>query len=114
MRISDWSSDVCSSDLVVFRAATGIGIAFDTDFLLAVAGEVGRMHFHQATVLIRDSIAIEIEIDRTLLGEGALRIERVHNLPRVSRAVTAASPTCGLVKRHRATDRKSTRLNSSH
>src|SRR3546814_9041887 len=38
MRISDWSSDVCSSDLLEPRAADGLGI-----FLVDLGGHAGRV-----------------------------------------------------------------------
>src|SRR3546814_4741249 len=41
MRISDWSSDVCSSDLDVRRAQRGVPQDFDASALLAEGGEVG-------------------------------------------------------------------------
>src|SRR3546814_21102099 len=34
MRISDWSSDVCSSDLAVERASTGLGMLAEHPVLL--------------------------------------------------------------------------------
>ncbi len=40
---------------VVFRAATCVGVAFDADFLLTMASQVGRVHFDQAAVLVRDN-----------------------------------------------------------
>jgi hypothetical protein len=52
---------------VVFRAATGVGIAFDANLLLRVAREIRGVHFHQAAILLRHGVAVELEIDRALL-----------------------------------------------
>src|SRR3546814_3760900 len=40
MRISDWSSDVCSSDLIVMRRSTDGGLSWD-DQLTVIAGGTG-------------------------------------------------------------------------
>src|SRR3546814_9403514 len=98
MRISDWSSDVCSSDLKVGYAAMGSAIAAATErgdlinrnFLdrrgAEFAGLTTRQNIEAETRLLR------IEAD----GRGAL--------------APIASPLAAA----KAVDRKSTRLNSSH
>src|SRR3546814_4217142 len=107
MRISDWSSDVCSSDLrqVLFhqREAEALGDAA-MDLALHqrrvhraadVVGSGHAQHLHRA----------EVEIDRHL---GDLRGKAVG---RIGAALAVGVELC----RWRVEgDRKSTRLNSSH
>src|SRR3546814_5167407 len=98
MRISDWSSDVCSSDLATgslgfadFRAGAVLqdrldrilgrrlaGIAFGPEDGLAVIFEIG------------DELALLVLLDLEIMGHRVL------------------------LESHRERDRKSTRLNSSH
>src|SRR3546814_3879513 len=102
MRISDWSSDVCSSDL---RAAA----------LLAA----GR-HDVLAAPLVRDGQAVGalVSYDRTGFveadeGEAAVMAA----LAEVAVRAMEKSELLGVIveeRRRLAEDRKSTRLNSSH
>src|SRR3546814_10597934 len=74
MRISDWSSDVCSSDLLAHRV-TRAAVPAQVD----VGGEVGARHFHT----MREQAGIEVTAlcqaagDRGLAGviEDAVRSE---------------------------------------
>src|SRR3546814_16545316 len=45
MRISDWSSDVCSSDLIFYSAAAGVGKP-----VVYVGSKTGRDGIHGATM----------------------------------------------------------------
>src|SRR3546814_5404376 len=104
MRISDWSSDVCSSDLV------------DTQTLENSAGDqVERNAVAEITLRSRQVLALDdygdlpktgrfvlIE-DYDTVGGGVISME---GLPDQRRAVE--------VKSTNVIDRKSTRLNSSH
>src|SRR3546814_3709061 len=90
MRISDWSSDVCSSDLVVVQDAGGC-------FAL-----------HVADAIIEQAVSPAGEPRDTLRFERASAIavpghaQPLFDLAALARAMTMAG------------DRKSTRLNSSH
>src|SRR3546814_3544005 len=86
MRISDWSSDVCSSDL------------FDEP-----EPECALRHRHANPVIFRD-------IDRNGVSAGG-RVDELHDGIAVRR-LDGEEAANGFV--HRPTDRKSTRLNSSH
>src|SRR3546814_5070711 len=111
MRISDWSSDVCSSDLVdgVFfqRLAVllGTGIA---DFLAAAQGVDRGFHprlVGAGTLERAADIALVIEAGqheqfRSNVGVAALLRQLVGHVEQTAEVV--------------AEDRKSTRLNSSH
>src|SRR3546814_19605944 len=76
MRISDWSSDVCSSDLIL-AAAGGIGAALRVDLLFAkrrdrlLRNQCGRIALNRLT-------AGQIgEIGKGLTGIGHLRTHHV-------------------------------------
>src|SRR3546814_2775903 len=99
MRISDWSSDVCSSDLGLVLArglASGAGARDRADRDLAVA------HAHEnfgARAGEREAGQIEM-VEK---GGGVHAAQRAVQLERRQRE-----------RRGEALDRKSTRLNSSH
>src|SRR3546814_1376955 len=101
MRISDWSSDVCSSDLAAFLALQSIGEARILDaenhamFGVDPFGE-GHDHVHQHLVAIGDD---ERAVHAVVPSDG-------WPSSLWAAAASVAGGTC--------TDRKSTRLNSSH
>src|SRR3546814_8077432 len=107
MRISDWSSDVCSADLAAHPGLPGLlGLDHDIreDRVLprglvedgAAEGEVARL----CHALLQDR-------DQRDLGDP------VPYLLELDREVDAEEVT-GLFQRDAVLDRKSTRLNSSH
>src|SRR3546814_9760891 len=100
MRISDWSADVCSSDL---RALVGAG--FHEDFQLRV-GEHDRAHVtaiaNQARRLSKIPLLLQQRRTYRRLGGDQRRQRTGRFLANVMRPVLAIE------------DRKSTRLNSSH
>src|SRR3546814_5829647 len=104
MRISDWSSDVCSSDLAVDRRCA-VSEYFDAlhgrqrDGVEVGAGAGGERR-------LRSAVAVD-QHERTLAAEAAQVGERT-GLGRAARlrAELADGAEVG--------DRKSTRLNSSH
>src|SRR3546814_5476597 len=102
MRISDWSSDVCSSDLTYFNAALARGIP---DGL-----EKGEIYLDRARALVAmdklaearpdiDKALSEVPKDPLAWLLSATLARRMDNLP---------------VAQEHIADRKSTRLNSSH
>src|SRR3546814_7752320 len=97
MRISDWSSDVCSSDLTDRPAgatAKSLASAGRSVATVAILGRVGlqtRNSDPRTTTMTEDKIAL-----RALLEKGS--------------DATFLSEMIGFA----AQDRKSTRLNSSH
>src|SRR3546814_10268796 len=99
MRISGWSSDVCSSDL---RSLGGFKGSFLT--LLAKAGIHGHSLFRTGTAVFMDPRL------RGGDGRGCRRgVLLLLDLQDVRRALVAREQICAVVG-----DRKSTRLNSSH
>src|SRR3546814_8639197 len=105
MRISDWTSDVCSSDLPV--AETGPELVIRGGRLFDAVGGCVR----PATVVIQGNL-IKAVLPPDATGWGA-----------DAKIIDAAGKTVmpGLIDMHthvtypdRASDRKSTRLNSSH
>src|SRR3546814_9033387 len=101
MRISDWSSDVCSSDLRVTLAVTsfggGLGQSYDKPFVPDHGSSKERANFIQAG--IAPTVAYKVR-DNLSVGAGIGLINEFF------RARGVIVPT--------ATDRKSTRLNSRH
>src|SRR3546814_15605480 len=75
MRISDWSSDVCSSDLVDFGAGR-------VDALRRRSGAAGD----QADILRLESGAAPLDPAQRLFAVGDLRVEEVQALARVAPA----------------------------
>src|SRR3546814_1680982 len=113
MRISDWSSDVCSSDLIAavegYALGGGFEIALTCD--LIVAGDSARFGLP--------------EVKRGLVANAGGLVRLPRQLPRriaselVLTGELVAPPwlaSHGLINRvvESGTDRKSTRLNSSH
>src|SRR3546814_5882804 len=100
MRISDWSSDVCSSDLI------GIILRLDLalDAALAEIERAQRPDLDRAGDAALDEVRLLGLIDLDIVDQ--LRRELVE----VDRAVAAAVGRITAVEG----DRKSTRLNSSH
>src|SRR3546814_7648716 len=126
MRMSDWSSDVCSSDLQ--GLAVGQGELFGEG--LGHAGEpeggeafVGVMDEHAVISWwsVEVVLAADVGVPDGIGVGGGVRQERLVEAvlqDRGDRSVAGgadrqAAPAGGL-DAHRAVDRKSTRLNSSH
>src|SRR3546814_3129242 len=117
MRISDWSSDVCSSDLLATATRGGAGAAEDHArrgqrvvgvgkvFLAELAADdqagAAAAHFEQ---VVEGDVA-----ERFLGGEVAVACDR--GLDRVQDVDRRGARIEDVVA---AVDRKSTRLNSSH
>src|SRR3546814_8434853 len=115
MRISDWSSDVCSSDLAGVAASR----ARDRDAKIRYAYDLARAY-----------AAADVADQRTTLTEG--EVEQAQNILRAARVLVDAGKEARLralqaeaalndvtadlegAKADRIADRKSTRLNSSH
>src|SRR3546814_6930369 len=107
MRISDWSSDVCSSDLL---AALGKGVA--------VVAEQERTRVRHPRVRQR---VLRIDRDRMLVHADRVQevasAHRVEVLAALEVEIVGAGVGGGVVLQRAAllrADRKSTRLNSSH
>src|SRR3546814_8994368 len=118
MRISDWSSDVCSSDL-----AQQLGAILEAD--AARAGGIGverpEVAMHQNAVADVLHQTAEVVAAGGRLG-GAARCRRGLRRRLVLHYQPVAAPAVAVVKRARldgaaiadGSDRKSTRRNSSH
>src|SRR3546814_3408021 len=113
MRISDWSSDVCSSDLFVqrhqglFEAPLGFGIT-------EIAGLVQPLEAHNAGVVDQNVQVWMLASD--LLGKPPDRLVLFYVELRGGHLLTAGN---GLLQSLFSSachdqDRKNTRLNSSH
>src|SRR3546814_4228496 len=111
MRISDWSSDVCSSDLKT-TAVNAAGDAF------------GKPEITYDTNMNTLSSAVD-KVEQALAAGRDVRIAYVYRdpvealtggaIPRAERqAVKFGSGRTVPLAEHAKTDRKSTRLNSSH
>src|SRR3546814_10486624 len=110
MRISDWSSDVCSSDLTVLREPPRWSLAlFDFAFALAAA---------LLTLLLRPVLALAATGGLLLVWSGVavMAMMQFLVLPVAVPAIAALLTLGGMLGWRFAVseDRKSTRLNSSH
>src|SRR3546814_1138709 len=125
MRISDWSSDVCSSDLFT---CTALAVVIAPDRLgtpVATERATTRRHHVQAEVPVPllPHAAIAVHVDQVPCGlAGQLRVgwqyahvRHVHSpiRPR-GNARNPGHPAPRIDARLLAKDRKSTRLTSSH
>src|SRR3546814_3319130 len=100
MRISDWSSDVCSSDLV------DIGLVVRNEQQLAAVGRpIDRMLVISAVGKLRHRTARDIGDEQM---EMLVVVEPIGKTARGTIPVTRDHDRIGFQ------DRKSTRLNSSH
>src|SRR3546814_3108177 len=114
MRISDWSSDVCSSDLVAFYAPVVVvgGIAFLVVDAYAVNAAVALIEHREV-------------VAKTICKGNAARREGAGAILQAGEVLRFLCPGVDRSKRRRQqhrggrgcqaiSDRKSTRLNSSH
>src|SRR3546814_8815666 len=112
MRISDWSSDVCSSDLVlVLGVIIGIGSTLFSEFTSGFGGATPTIDEAMAIVLAALSL-----VGLGIFGPG-IASGIVSGGPQLSAgaAVGTGMAAGGMVALGAgAVDRKSTRLNSSH
>src|SRR3546814_8664959 len=107
MRISDWSSDVCSSDLVDAQAVAASRLPLDG---AKAAADPARDAFVER--YLRRGIDAGVEMKSL---SGASGGEGGYAVPREIDGSIAATPMALSPIRSIATvDRKSTRLNSSH
>src|SRR3546814_5430726 len=99
MRISDWSSDVCSSDLKAYSTSGGLhgvgvsvvnALSSDTIIEVARSKELYRQHFSR--------------------GHPLGSLEKIGAAPNRRGTLVAFTPDIEIF----GEDRKSTRLNSSH
>src|SRR3546814_3149525 len=110
MRISDWSSDVCSSDLALDDHRRAAGKGDD----VGIAHPIGRGNDHLVARIDRRDERVEqsmlaADVDRNLVE------------PEIEAVVAAELAADRVLQRDRSVnerifglDRKSTRLNSSH
>src|SRR3546814_6723400 len=110
MRISDWSSDVCSSDLL---------ISPDADFLDRVAAAMAervtslpREAIVRASISGRGALILVRDLDEACAVSNHIAPEHLELAVDVPRALLPKVRHAGAIFVGR--DRKSTRLNSSH
>src|SRR3546814_10213684 len=98
MRISDWSSDVCSSDLSTQRAAG--------ELQLHIAEQPGRL----AALDLGDVVLVLQQHAEGVVD--CLRVQR--DLVELGERFRPVDGLCDARRLEEVLDRKSTRLNSSH
>src|SRR3546814_1869428 len=95
MRISDWSSDVCSSDLGRDLHTSGAAISSANDYADVVPGFIPGTHWRQCVVMSRDICFLtgrrrwKLPIDAILNGQGRSEehTSELQSLMRISYAV---------------------------
>src|SRR3546814_8734194 len=115
MRISDWSSDVCSSDL---DSAVGV---YETGDVLVLDQEVGtiedvdlRDDVVRITTSIRDDVPLPADVTATIQATSVLGERSIALFPSWSPELEASGVPKLADGDNIPRDRKSTRLNSSH
>src|SRR3546814_10282574 len=109
MRISDWSSDVCSSDLSQANEAGMPDHAFGSEFSKGDFGDKLGLHpMHPAAHFTRHIQGGGV------LGKGRHLFPQILQHIRTEAGADAASIAPSVSAILRQQDRKSTRLNSSH
>src|SRR3546814_5875068 len=108
MRISDWSSDVCSSDLVFNRTMClceeHVMLGRFEDQSVLITGAAGAIGWATAQRLALEGASVTIwDVDDKLIAEAQTEIQRTNYQIRLEQ-----------VDLLDAQDRKRTRLNSSH
>src|SRR3546814_5079002 len=115
MRISDWSSDVCSSDLKVRPATRGSRV---TEALVELTADIAAAYVSHNAVPISDLPVLIQNVHGCLAALGAKEaVEAAQQLPAVSIRVSIKPDYLVCLedgKKMKLLDRKSTRLNSSH
>src|SRR3546814_2777340 len=100
MRISDWSSDVCSSDLLHARIDA-------LDRSNSLSEREYRLVDHRAEDPVDDESGSILGIERRLS-------DALHELGGQRRRLVGGSESANNLDKRHHRDRKSTRLNSSH
>src|SRR3546814_9224485 len=118
MRISDWSSDVCSSDLLLDRR-----VERSTTLVALGGGVIGDLAGFAAAVTLRGLDFVQIptsllaQVDSSVGGKTGINAPQGKNLIGAfhqPRLVLADISILTTLPRREILDRKSTRLNSSH
>src|SRR3546814_2890978 len=119
MRISDWSSDVCSSDLLLLpghelgaRKRT-VAIAVDRREARRDGSLPPGIDHHVEFVQRDDPIVVGLGFAEHA-GHQLVEILVLHRLGRARCAAATTRAALRATRTTRAADRKSTRLNSSH
>src|SRR3546814_9280750 len=113
MRISDWSSDVCSSDLLKLAACLVTRLLADKTFLAQL---------HRAPVLTVGQAKVGLSLLQLRLGDAVVQLHQHLSLGDLAALVEINGRNApgdfraqyDGVFRPQTADRKSTRLNSSH
>src|SRR3546814_10062389 len=114
MRISDWSSDVCSSDLGTWRNIADDRLAIWTHIVRSAVGDYPEGQF-------RSKFAAELDGKYRARVTAKRMFVNEHYLTLLMRPAVGSADRTGLLLKRIAKakaaeeeDRKSTRLNSSH
>src|SRR3546814_3575432 len=113
MRISDWSSDVCSSDLALRRSLERAKRDAELDYLTGLPNRrafellLDRHHKEARAALEPLSVAF-CDIDEFK------KVNDLHGHEAGDRVIKAIADTLARISNDQCQDRKSTRLNSSH
>src|SRR3546814_2965404 len=116
MRISDWSSDVCSSDLALILFSAGLAPLrlHEAGYGLVLVGpqriDRGQVVGQVVTQQDRRALSLDISEVRPVLGVADQRRQIRREAARDSRRIDKPLQLEGL----EPADRKRTRLNSSH
>src|SRR3546814_14009077 len=102
MRISDWSSDVCSSDLVLLAAPRGYCAGVDR----AVITVEKALDLYGSPVYVRKQIVHNKHVVANLEARGAIFVEEVEEVPEGSTVVFSAHGVSPEVHRQGSEERR--------
>src|SRR3546814_9789139 len=111
MRISDWSSDVCSSDLIYAPIAQRLGIYFIRTELEDLA--FANLYPNRYSVMVK-SVKAQLGDTRKLIREVEQTLATALREEGIGASVVGRAKNIYGVYQKMRRDRKSTRLNSSH
>src|SRR3546814_4460008 len=116
MRISDWSSDVCSSDLIAPETPMYLdGVLADTPLVGGLEPRLGDLHVRTLTILGFPSLSRPGILDALNHQDFGYRwVTRFIALDKTIATKTLTSLRRQWFNKRKSVDRKSTRLNSSH
>src|SRR3546814_5999081 len=114
MRISDWSSDVCFSDLARFLAAARLDALLLDEFVGRQIGEIVECLDPRLAERDEHRLGQIRHVDERILDAERLALLARGGLTAVERFGRAALKLGGEFFVEALADRKSTRLNSSH
>src|SRR3546814_8866134 len=114
MRISDWSSDVCSSDLLRRLAVFAAAFTLESATAVAAGAEISAPAVVDGVANLVAKSLLTADVGGAVVRYRLLDTTRAYALEKLIESGERAQLARRHAEVHRDLDRKSTRLNSSH